>query len=866
MENKRLRRQLKRMAGSACFLMLAGVTFTSCDDDLLTGTPEWLGSSIYAELQERGNFTEMLKLINDEVLASGDYPRTLNQTGSKTLFVADDDAWERFYEKNPWGVKKMSDMSPAQKKLLFKSSMINNAYLLELMSNTPGNPPTKGNCMRRSSSISYFDSIPLILPQDMPTSAYWDEVRNREKGILLMQDETEAPMIHFLPKFMKYNGITAEDYYILTNKEVNDVSRSYINGKKVVTENITCQNGYIHVLEEVPTPLQNMDGIIASKNQFSMFAKMLSRYTIPVYDPQITAEYKELTGSDDSVFVKRYFNNSLLRPYKTASDGTSVTTLLRFDPGWNRFVIDNQEGITMAQDAGAMLVPTDKALIAYFDGEGKALKDRFKTWDDVPDDVLAPLISNMMLQSFRSSVPSRFGSVTNKENENMGLTIQDVDSCFIGCNGVVYQVNRVFTAPEYQSVYFPVLIRNNEFSVIYTAINSENSSNSTMKKSAHFKSYLNSMGSKYSFIVPSDKAIVNYIDPVSYAKKQPKLLSFELDPVDKSIVKATAYAYDMETGEVGAELPRAQQPTTEEVVNRLIDIIDNHIIIGTVQDGQTHYRNKAGGPIVINKVGDDYQMAGSYQVEKGTVVEVDSVYDMSNGGNGVTYILEDSPLMTTTKSPIGVIKETPEFQSFYSLLEGCEFIKNLVDNKSTIDQAISFFNNFHYTIYVPSNESIDELINGKKLYTWADYEAVQDNEELDMDKKDSLLAVIRMQIEDFVRYHIQDNALYLGGQSVNGEYESACLDTTINRFRKLQVNYTTGGEMLITDGLNNKRYVQNSTSNKLSRQYLFNATTVEASKTIYSSSYAVIHHIDEPLYYSEEQYAVNKDNENIIRP
>ena len=111
MENKRLRRQLKRMAGSACFLMLAGATFTSCDDDLLTGTPEWLGSSIYAELQERGNFTEMLKLINDEVLASGDYPRTLNQTGSKTLFVADDAAWARFYEKNPWGVKKMSDMS-----------------------------------------------------------------------------------------------------------------------------------------------------------------------------------------------------------------------------------------------------------------------------------------------------------------------------------------------------------------------------------------------------------------------------------------------------------------------------------------------------------------------------------------------------------------------------------------------------------------------------------------------------------------------------------------------------------------------------------------------------------------------------------
>jgi hypothetical protein len=46
------------------------------------------------------------------------YREVLNKTGSKTLFVADDAAYERFFKKNDWGVRSYEGLSTAQKKLL----------------------------------------------------------------------------------------------------------------------------------------------------------------------------------------------------------------------------------------------------------------------------------------------------------------------------------------------------------------------------------------------------------------------------------------------------------------------------------------------------------------------------------------------------------------------------------------------------------------------------------------------------------------------------------------------------------------------------------------------------------------------------
>ena len=159
-----------RRVGAKAIIGLALLSGTwmiqSCEKNVLEGQPEWLGNSIYARLEEYGNYQTTLRLIND--LGQKD---VLNETGSKTLFVADDAAYEEFFRNNPWGVRSYEQLTTAHKKLLLNSAMVNNAYLIELLSNVSGNPPAEGQCMRRESAASVFDSISSIKAEEMPATA-----------------------------------------------------------------------------------------------------------------------------------------------------------------------------------------------------------------------------------------------------------------------------------------------------------------------------------------------------------------------------------------------------------------------------------------------------------------------------------------------------------------------------------------------------------------------------------------------------------------------------------------------------------------------------------------------------------------------
>lgn len=58
----------------------------------------------------------------------------------------------------------------------------------------------------------------------------------------------------------------------------DNTSESYINGQRLVERDITCQNGYIQVLENVMNPLTNMAEAIHNDGELSTFSKMLDRF------------------------------------------------------------------------------------------------------------------------------------------------------------------------------------------------------------------------------------------------------------------------------------------------------------------------------------------------------------------------------------------------------------------------------------------------------------------------------------------------------------------------------------------------------------------------------------------------------------
>ncbi len=857
---KRFWRRGRHLMLAAGVLLAGGSGLGSCSQyDLDEKTPDGWNSSIYSWLDEQGTFTNTVRMIDDL-----GYRDVLAKTGSKTLFVADDAAYERFYRNNEWGVRSYDQLSTSQKKMLLFGSMIDNSFQVQALSSTEG--PVEGNCMRRQSSLSIYDTVPVMHRDDIPDAIYWRSYRDRD-NLVVMHDMTPTPLIHFIERHMSNKQITNEDYDFLfnhtTHRQSGDAS---VNGSQIVEQNIRCLNGFINRMSEVMTPLPNMADIINSKKNTSTFAHLLERYSVLDYcGDEVTRSYNANRGTEvDSVFQLRYFAKRSQggREFtSTHNQKSQANGELPFDPGWNSYFIVSSEGneTALQQDMAVMLVPSNEALNEYWEnGAGAALRKSFGSWDNVPYSTLTEFLKANMLSSFISSVPSKFQYILNDAADPMGITEEHIDSVWLACNGAVYLTNHVFTPTSFVSVMYPTVVDQN-MSIIHWAIEQLN-----------YGAYLNSLNSRYSFFLPSNGALLEYIDPVSYGKPQRQLLRFHYDPSKKNNeVYASIHNIDPETGIAGDSIgvytnSGGKSLDGNPILNRLYNILDDHVVIGDVEDGHEYYRTKGGSTLRVRNVSQGAQgmlVEGSRQVNGETPsVPVNYVYDQTNGGNGKTYILEQGPVLGTRQTVFNLLGQHPEFSRFRELLEGSDLLETIHDGRfACSDTCISVFNNFHYTIYVPTNESIDALIAAKKLPTWDDV-AVLDT--LSGEQKEKAQLYTR-QINEFLRYHIQDNALFIGADNTTGndaanadgtsttEFETAFIDKKSKTFNKLAITTDKAGSSIsVRDKAGNTRHVmtdRNGLYNLMAREYTYNSSSKSSATIIHNSSSAVIHLIDGPL-------------------
>ncbi len=869
MKDSNFKRKIGRFTYSACALLFVGGMFVGCQDEheLLTGTPDWLGSSIYHELEKRGNFKTTLQLINDPEVSimtnegKTEYARQLALTGSKTLFVADDDAYARFFRNNPWKVRSYNELSASQKKLLFKSSILTSAYLVELMSKNPNGTinPDDGGVMRRNTEYSIYDSIPRLFKSDMPENPYWEYYHGKyadgiDKGMVVFRDNGRVPMVHFLSSFMRRNSLTDEDLYFLTNGACSSISESYVNARRVDEADITCQNGYIQRLGEVMMPLTNMAAAINDDPELTIFAKMLNRFCVPVYDRDITSNYNTNNSTGDvvdSVFVWRYWNSGFkgqgenaLIEYKGekrySGSGSTITygNVLTFDPGWNNYT---NAGKSLASDMAAIIAPTDQAFLDYFEnGGGKVLMDRYYNCiDSIPDHIILDMLDNYMKTSLVSTVPSKFKTVMNTAQLPMELNPAEFASCMLTCNGAVYKSNRVYNIPEYQSVAFPA--STNEDILIMRHMIGE----------LDYEAYLNSMETEYMFVLPTDEALKNYVDPVDYHKNQKTITEFIYDAstnLSGNRIKVKRYkAIENPDGtltkgdEIRNPWPRGGDATTYEadyVKNRLTDVLESAVF---VKDEGTESSNvwiaKNGAPVIMKGAGGGARFISLYNNEvalnAGTAPKeiglraVNGYYNYGKNpnGNGETFIVDSEPLMSPTKSVSTILKELsdqdPAYLEFYNMLMNSgltQQLYNTTTNLSGVTTATTISNgatirlmeNFNYTIYVPRSEEIQKLYDHGLLPHWERVnELLEDldnaTDETEANRLEELIASMEDSIRNFVSYHIQNGAVYLEGAITPGtKYETSYRGG--NRFSTLLVtNNGQAGEGGITITCNDAR-------------------------------------------------------------
>lgn len=928
MKSSSIKRRMSRLTYSACALLCAGGLFMSCQDDLLTGMPSWLGSSIYDELAQRGNYKTTLRLIDDPVINQHE---VLAKTGSKTLFVADDDAYTRFFQNNSWGVRKYEDLSDAQKLMLFKSSMVNSAYLIELLSNMPasgsGNTPSSGACMRRVSSVNVYDSVQSIPLAQLPTGDGWKALREEYAGqpdakVLFMRDNSEAPMIHFLPAFMAQNQITNNDVIKLLNLPdgENNQRKAFINGKEVVetvkdnVENksgadITCQNGYIHVVSDVMEPLTNMAEKISEDSDLSIMNSMLQRYAVPVYSEANTNEYcriHDLDPAKNKVYVWRYMNygfdvNNPGEHSLPSTMGHLNSELLPFDPGWNSYFWGNTKDL--GEDMAVIIAPTDEAFHAFENtAAGSSIMKNFENdWNKVPDRIVVELLQNFMKESLVATVPSKFGSVTNTAKQHMGLTADNIATSYLCNNGVVYKYKDVPVPPEYKSVSYPVLLEDT-MSIMRWAL-----------EQLQYSVYLNSMESRFTFVIPTDSALKFYIDPVDYQKDTKTVTSFyylSRDPENNNQPNVRCRRYELKDdftkGEPidtdwGVEVGQYGVTERDYILNRLKDIIENSIVIdekgANVRGKNGYYMTKSGGVMHIADGNNGVVLQGPFQIEQNKELKLrtgerDGLFDMTAGGlegNGVSFILDlqdggkGEPLMPASKSVPTLLKDlsdagNEEYTEFYNIAINSRICSDRYDlisgesnyrtltNGPTLGGAME---NFNYTVYVPSSESIKKLYEkgllprpDSVLNFSKENQGVLDQSVIDF-KVDSMQTIL----DDFVRYHIQTVAIYPDGSPIAPvNYETVL--RVGDRFATIQVSRDgSDGTLSITGNLGNEP-IKDKEGNQLytcksdgkakfAREYRFRRGNNGAlgllnnASMIYSSSYVAVYAIDNPLLYGE---------------
>ena len=920
----------------AMCMLLVGGSFQSCVDDYVYDDkePTWLGASIYDFLKagspghSYANFVELIDSLGEK--------ETIAHTGSKTLFVADDAAFERFYADNPWGVKSISEMTKAQMKYLFYSSMLDDALLLDMLSSSGPTEADEGQALRSESSFAVIDSIPLVKGEDMPAfNKYWDAMRGpvRDAQLRIATDGSQTMMVHFLSDYLKAQTIKASDIEFLFKK--NGVqTKTFTNNeamifdKKLVasdistdgfsddTMTITCKNGYIYRLDDVLLPPSNMADELRKREDTKVFSRLLDRFCIPVYNPALTASYQAYHRVNDSIFSLRYFTtadkagvNSLLTSKNANPTGDE---LLVFDPGENTYA--NAKGVR--KDMAAMLVPKDEAFYEYFTtGTGAFLVEQFagsveitditsliQALDSIPENNVASLLNNLMQASFIDCVPSKFDKVKDDANDEMGLEENHVDECVIANNGVIYILNNVFGPADYRAVLGPTKVFDNMLMVRYTI------------DQLRYDYYLKAMDAEYSLIVPDDKYFV-YHDPLSLTSNEPTVYAFH---VDKNRPKgngnteemwAEKYKFNPDTYEITDTLTpmNAVSNYTKKgdkfsgssfMKNRMTDLMEYLIIVHDDGDGiiradgtlnpKKYYQTKGYGTMKVDTSDPNaIKFYGGEQIENGTAVTIGTQHEQENGWAYCTVPygelspsrkasgIPTPPTRTVYKNMLAnAAEESDPYHEFANLCmpDSLEAVMLTMFPKAketaikkdsmrlysiffnspdgTLVNVVPFFNTFHYTVYVPSNESVKEmLVNG--LPNW---EMIAEEASVNPAKAAAMMRLLN----NFLRHHFQDNSVYVdnvpfsmpspdGGKYDKANFATSVINTKTGRFYETLVqNSDDNSTITVTDQMGRKATVlkigeEGKTWNVMSRDIEF---TNRQATTIATSSFAVIQPID----------------------
>ncbi len=429
---------MNRLTKIYCILIFPVLLFTSCQKKFgeFYERPEGLGAPIYQQLEERGNFKELTAVID-----KANYKKILSETGWWTFFAPTDEAFKRFYQEK--GISGVDGISDSLATSIVKYLLVFNSYRedqLSIFQQGGDNSAGIGQAFKRKTA--YYDYVNQQGDEvKAKTIATNRNVTSERNGATFQNnsnykdgDNNNKYIPYFTTSYFETLGLKDLDYKSFypntpfTGFNVADA------GVEITAKNIAAENGTIHVIDKVITPLPSIDQYIRSNPQYSEFAKLLDSLAFYTENAYITKQNAVFSGSAETVFTKGYSGR------------------LAFSPNNESFQIPGTTAFfnTLSQSQGyTMLVPTNTVLDAY---RKKILKNYGNTFfTNTPANVLTDFMNSLMWGNMLW--PSFFDSNINFLEEVASIGFVNVIDKKMLSNGIVYGVDKVHEANVFRTVY-----------------------------------------------------------------------------------------------------------------------------------------------------------------------------------------------------------------------------------------------------------------------------------------------------------------------------------------------------------------------------------------------------------------------------
>lgn len=646
---------MTKMKPLLLFAMLLLLLYSCTQEPDIYKRPDWLAGKVYTQIlaqPELSTFASCIELTG--------YDKILDVSGSYTVFSPSNEAFNLYFAKST-KYKSVKDIPIPKLTELVKFHIVQNPWSKVQLRTLDiygwidtldvNNDKPKGfkretllldpNRKYGIASSGAGNESKFIIVDTLQTSKYRKVITNARKFVPV-----------FYQEYFNIYDLKKSDYEFYFNRAFDSPNDLYFAGAKLVSDEISAENGFIYVIDRVVEPLENASQILAGKsgpNEYTDFLNVLNLFPRFEYNRERTFQQ---SGADQGLAVDSLFD--LTFPLLAFNFNSERTTAPKSTFGL-------PQNVNIRYHHGLM-APTNAAFQSFIN-EYIKIPNGWGSFAGAPDNLKLIIANTYMSQN--TIYPTDFQKgFYNGEADIVKLDEADIIEKKFGSNSTFIGLKKAIVPRAFKSITGPVYLQRG-YSKIMNAI-----------ELSGLLSAMKRQNKDYMFFIEND-ANTQQDSTLIFRPLTKRFSTFLLSPGGFQEYQLT--------------------------LNDLRTLLLNHIAVERAKGNarKEFIPNLAGNIIVVNNVtGEVSGTAPTTKGYRGTILKPEFPVALSFApDNGTTYDIQN---WFSFSSPSLFGKISTDYPKFHALLRKAGL---------TIDKEFRYnfvTDNDFYTVLIPGDKALDD--------------------------------------------------------------------------------------------------------------------------------------------------------------